>query len=132
MNTDYEAFSNLVKEQFPDTVEGKSGVLSLLFDSISLSIVPVPADPTAVLFRFRVLDLTVLSRAGEFLLAALKGNFFWSGTDGATLSVGKDNMLYLTERRYLNEFPAAEYIESCFEDYVRIVNDWRMRGQTYA
>ena len=56
MNTDYEAFSNLVKEQFPDTVEGKSGVLSLIFDSISLSIVPVPADPTAVLFRFRVLD----------------------------------------------------------------------------
>jgi len=132
MNTDYEEFSKLVREQFPDTVESRGGVLSLFSDSISMTIVPVPADPTAVLFRFRVLDITALSRAGEFLLAALKGNFFWSGTDGATLSVGKDNMLYLTERRYLNEFPTTEYIESCFEDYARRVNDWRMRGQTYA
>lgn len=132
MNTDYAEFSRLVRESYPDTVESNGGVLSLTFDTVSLSIIPVPADPNAVLFRLRVLGLSGLARPFEFALAALKGNFFWSGTSGATLSVGKDNILYLTERRYLNEFPNAQILENCFEEYARSVNDWRMRGQTYA
>lgn len=132
MITDYDEFSRLVKKTYPDTVEGKGGVLSLTFDTIRLSIVPVPSNPSAVLFRLRVLDLKNIGRASDFALAALKGNFFWSGTNGATLSVGKDNMLYLTERRYLDEFTSAAAIENCLNEYAYSVNDWRMRGQTYA
>jgi hypothetical protein len=132
MITDYTEFSRLVKESYPDTVESMGGVLSLTFDTVSLSIVPVPADPTAVLFRLRVMDLNEITKPGKLAIAALKGNLFWSGTEGATLSIGKDNMLYLTERRYLEEFTGSEVIEACFEAYARSVNDWRLRGQTYA
>jgi hypothetical protein len=132
MITDYDEFKRLLKESFPNTSEGSDGVLFLTMDSINISIVPLPGDPGAVMFRLRVLDLKDIGRPGEFAKAALKGNFFWSGTNGATLSVGNDNALYLTERRYLGEFVNTQSIESCLNEFAYSVNDWRMRGQTYA
>ena len=132
MINDYDEFCRLIKESYPDTAESKGGVLSLTIDSISMSVVPVPSDPRAVIFRFRVIDLHEIRRAKGFVIAALKANFFWSGTQGATLSVGKDNVLYLTERRYLQEFVNADDLERCLDEYAYSVNDWRMRGQSYA
>ena len=132
MITDYDEFKRLLKESYPNTTEGVDGVLFLTMDSISISIVPVPSDPGAVMFRLKVLELKDIGRPGEFAKAALKGNFFWSGTNGATLSVGNDNALYLTERRYFDEFVNAQSIERCLNELAYSVNDWRMRGQTYA
>lgn len=71
MITDYDEFKRLLKESYPNTTEGVDGVLFLTMDSISLSIVPVPSDPGAVMFRLKVLELKDIDRPGKFAKAAV-------------------------------------------------------------
>lgn len=64
----------------------------------------------------------------SFAEEALKGNFFWRGTDGATLSYEKDeNAIYLTDR--FDDGAFAD--EAAFADYaagiVATLADWRAR-----
>lgn len=60
MITDYDEFKRLLKESYPNTTEGVDGVLFLTMDSISISIVPVPSDPSAVMFRLKVLEVNYI------------------------------------------------------------------------
>lgn len=71
MITYYDEFKRLLKESYPNTTEGVDGVLFLTMDSISISIVPVPSDPGAVMFRLKVLELKDIGRLGEFAKAAV-------------------------------------------------------------
>ena len=63
--TDYDEFKRLLKEAYPNTTEGVDGVLFLTMDSISISIVPVPSDSGAVMFRLKVLELKDIGRPGD-------------------------------------------------------------------
>ena len=68
----------------------------------------------------------------EFAEDALKGNFFWRGTEGATLSLNEnDNAVYLTDRfdkeAFDDEAAFAEYINA----FLRSVYDWRARLDGY-
>ncbi|MBP5243812.1 MAG: hypothetical protein J6Z28_03725 [Succinivibrio sp.] len=60
-----------MKESYPNTTEGVDGVLFLTMDSISISIVPVPFDLGAVMFRLKVLELKDIVRPGKFAKAAV-------------------------------------------------------------
>jgi len=64
----------------------------------------------------------------SFAEAALKGDFFWRATDGATLSLNTlENAIYLTDRF---DFDAFED-EAAFADYIngfqRTLYDWQER-----
>ena len=66
------------------------------------------------------------------IIIALAGGFFWGGTRGATLSVGKDDALYLTERRAADELSTGDALDTCLEDFARSAQDWRERSRLYA
>ena len=64
----------------------------------------------------------------EFAEAALAGNFFWGGTNGATLSYNEsENAFYLTDRFDDGAFSDEKIFESYVDDFCRTVLDWRMR-----
>lgn len=92
-----------------------------------------PGDPAGdVCVRAKVLDLGAVRRAGAFAVAAVQGNYFWGGTRGATLSLGSDNALWLTERREAAELADAESLEACLADFALTIDDWRERSALYA
>ena len=92
-----------------------------------------PGDPEGnVCVRARALSLDDIPRAGDFAKAAIAGNFFWGGTRGATLSIGPDNALYLTERRDADELIADGGLEQCLADFLLSIGDWKERSALYA
>ena len=67
----------------------------------------------------------------SFAEAALRGNFFWRATDGATISLNtSDNAIYLTDRfdedAFEDETAFADYING----FLRTLYDWQERLST--
>jgi hypothetical protein len=92
----------------------------------------LPGNPAMVVARVRILSMDDVRRSADFAKAALAGNFFWGGTRGATLSVGDDGGLYITERRFAGELAEEEGLESCIDDFTETADDWRERSRLYA
>ena len=132
MITDISEFKRLIKDTYPDMVETGNGGFSLSVESLILTIACVSDESNAIVFRAKIDSLDNIKRAGDLSKAALKGNFFWSGTDGAKLSIGPDNALYLTELRSAEEFLDAATLMSAVDEYVNTVSDWKIRSQQYA
>ncbi len=132
MRIDFHEFTSLLKELRPDAAELQHGVISLALDERTLTFVHAPDDPDSVLIRTRVLSLSELSQPGEFAKAALSGNFFWHATRGAKLSVGSDDVVYLSENRLLEELSDPDSIISAIEDFMDTVTDWQIRSRIYA
>ncbi len=64
--------------------------------------------------------------------AALAGNFFWSGTNGATLSYNKeDKAFYLTDRFEDGAFVEEDVFEAYVNGFLRNLQDWRDRFSVY-
>ena len=105
---------------------------SIATEAGAIEFIHAAGDPVGAVVRARVLDMGQVPRAGAFAKAALAGNFFWSGTGGATLSVGADNALWLTERRLLDELAFEGGLEQCLEDFSATVFAWRERSGLYA
>jgi len=133
MNTDLQSFKKLLWDCYPQTSESSSGVMSVRLDENAvITLASVGSDINNLIVRMRVVDLKDVRRSGDFAKAVLAGNFYWSGTNGATLSVGPDNVLYLTDRRALEEFSDRASLTRCFDDFTRTVSDWQIRSQLYA
>jgi hypothetical protein len=130
-NTFYD-FKDLLKAQHPEAVELANNTISLDLGSAPLLFAPAPNDPDSLIMRTRVLKLADVPRSGDFAKAALAGNFFWHATRGATLSIGPDEALYLTERRLIDEFPDGDDIEASIEEFAMTVTDWQIRSSLYA
>ena len=63
---------------------------------------------------------------------ALQGNFFWTGTNGATLSYNEaENAFYLTDRFDVKAFPSQEMFEDYVNNALRTLQDWRARFALY-
>lgn len=133
MNTDFRDFEERAKERFGEVfVPGEHDSFSLHLDSGTICFFRANGDPEGNVFiRAKILDIGELSRPGDFAKAALGGNFFWSGTRGATISAD-DDAFYLTERRGLEEFADDESLLSCIDDFSSILADWRERSILYA
>ena len=68
-----------------------------------------------------------------FAEAALKGNFFWQATDGATISLNtKENAVYLTDRFDEGAFEDEDAFRDYLDGFLRALFDWRERFDTYA
>ena len=104
------------------------GAFSLTLDGWTVSFAPIPGDPAMALVRSRVLDMEAVARKGSLALAALEGNFFWSGTNGGTLSADADGALWLTERRPVGELAAPGGLEACLSGFAETLSAWRERS----
>ena len=133
MNFDFDQLKTYAAERLPEafTPEG-DGAFALALDGIVLHFVSASGDPAAAIVRAKILDLADVPRAGDFAKAVLAGNFFWSGTRGATLSIGGDNALYATERRPLDELANADGLAQCLDDFSATIADWQERSALYA
>ncbi len=132
MLTDLNSFTQLVQDTFPEAVTSPEGIISVPAGSLTVHIASLPGDPDNLIFRVLVLKMSDVRERGAFAKAALAGNFFWSGTWGATLSLGADDGLYLTERRPLEEFVDQKTLTDCIDNLIRAVSDWQTRSDLYA
>ena len=88
--------------------------------------------PNTAFCRAVVASLGEMKCPGEFAEEALAGNFFWSGTNGATLSYNEaDNAFYLTDRFDDNAFSNEDAFETYVAGFMRTVMDWRERLAIY-
>ncbi len=133
MNTDFEDIRALARARYGGAfAEAGEGIFSVTTEELTVFFVRLPGDSAFVLVRAHVLSMNDVPRRGAFAKAALAGGFFWGGTRGATLSVGKDDALYLTERRAADELSTGDALDTCLEDFARSAQDWRERSRLYA
>ncbi len=84
--------------------------------------------PNTAFCRAIVASLGETKCPDDFAEAALSGNFFWSGTNGATLSYNEDeNAFYLTDRFDDDAFSDDDAFETYIAGFMRTVMDWRER-----
>ncbi|MBR6324731.1 MAG: type III secretion system chaperone [Victivallales bacterium] len=88
--------------------------------------------PGTAFCRAAVATLGGMKCPGGFAEEALAGNFFWSGTDGATLSYNEaENAFYLTDRFDDDAFSDDDAFEAYVAGFMRTVMDWRGRLAVY-
>ncbi len=135
MTSDFESLKTFALERFGGAfADGGAGAFSVaLEDGDAVEFFRAGGEPEGeVSVRAKVLELDSVARPGDFAKSALGGNFFWSGTRGATLSVGVDGALWLTERRAIDELSDAEGFGQCLGDFTETMADWRERSALYA
>ena len=133
MMTDVNQLEDFAETLYADGFTRISnGEFAVAGEQLTLHFAPFPGDPMMVLVRARVLGMENVRRSTDFAKAVLAGNFFWGGTRGATLSVGEDGGLYLTERRPVDELADAEGLEACVDEFNETAGDWRERSELYA
>lgn len=99
-----------------------------LDDTTSVTVFSRSPDDGEVFVRARVGSLEGLANPGDLCEAALQGNLFWQGTDGATLSLNHDEMaLYLTDRRPADTLADAESLGDFLQDFTSTLGVWRNR-----
>lgn len=88
--------------------------------------------PNTAFCRACIASLGETKCPDDFAEAALAGNFFWSGTNGATLSYNEDeNAFYLTDRFDYDAFSDDDAFEAYIAGFMRTVMDWRERLAIY-
>ena len=103
-----------------------------LDDATSLTVFSRSLDDGEVFVRARVGALEGLSNPGDLCEAALQGNLFWQGTDGATLSLNHDEMaLYLTDRRPAEALADEESLGDFLEGFAVTLGVWRTKLEQY-
>ena len=135
MTSDFESLKTMARERLGENfADGGANAFSVATgDGDAIAFFHAGGEPEGeVSVRAKVLDLDEVARPGDFAKAALGGNFFWSGTRGATLSVGADGALWLTERRAIDELSDAEGFGQCLQDFAGTLSDWRERSALYA
>ncbi len=133
MMTDFNQLEDFAETLYADGFTRISdGEFAVAGEQLTLHFASFPGDPMMVLVRARVLGMEDVRRSTDFAKAVLAGNFFWGGTRGATLSVGEDGGLYLTERRPVDELADAEGLEACVDEFNETAGDWRERSELYA
>jgi len=133
MTTDFDQLMKFAETLYADGFSRiGDGEFAVAGDLLTLHFASLPGNPAMVLVRSRVLWMKDVRRSADFAKAVIAGNFFWDGTRGATLSVGEDGGLYLTERRPADELADAEGLEACVDDFNETANDWRERSELYA
>ena len=135
MTSDFESLKTMARERLGENfADGGANAFSVATgDGDAVEFFHAGGEPEGeVSVRAKVLDLDEVARPGDFAKAALGGNFFWSGTRGATLSVGVDGGLWLTERRAIDELSDAEGFRQCLDDFAETVSDWRERSALYV
>lgn len=129
MTTDFSDIRLLASRSFGGSFAPRGDhAFSLALDALTISFAEIPGDPALALVRARLLDMDAVPRKGGLAIAAMEGNFFWSGTNGGTLSVGEDGALWLTERRPVSELATPDGFAACLSDFSLDAATWRERS----
>ena len=132
MSTSFDDVASLAESRYRDAfARGEGNSFSLLEDGRQIDFFQVPGEPATAVVRARVLSIANMHRAADFAKACIAGNFFWSGTRGATLSISADDVLYLTERRPLDELADVDGFDACLENIMQAITDWQERSALY-
>ena len=132
-DSEFGQLRELAENRFPGRVARLGGgAFAIVRDDLPVTFAPIAGSPEYALARVPVLSIGDLARPGAFAVAALAGNFFWAGANGATLSAGEDGKLYMTDRRALSEFGDADALERFLDEFSEAASDWRERSALYA
>ena len=112
----------------PEAVETTDYGFTIYIRDTTLAFFWAGGDHGACYCRAMVAELGDKECPTAFAEAALKGNFFWRATDGATLSLNaSDNAIYLTDRFDENAFEDETAFADYFNGFLRTLYDWRER-----
>ena len=86
-------------------------------------------DPETVYLRAEVGSAAELANPAHYLRAALAGNRFGLGTNGAVLSLGEDEAatIYLTQRTTADVADSPESLEAALQPFAAALCRWRER-----
>jgi len=129
MTIDVSALTADAVEAFgEEAVAGDGQVVRIDLGDTSLAFVARADGADALVCRAFVAGITRLDDPAAFCREALEANFFWSGTEGATLSVDADaTALYLTERLSPDEIAGPEALGDYVRAFVETLSSWRLR-----
>ena len=91
-------------------------------------------DPETVYLRAEVGSAAELANPAHYLRAALAGNRFGLGTNGAVLSLGDDEKatVYLTQRMTADIAATPEALEAALQPFAAALVRWRERLELEA
>ena len=119
---------------FRNRYENKKGVDGMKLEKINtgageIAVVrPDEAEAGSAYLRAEVGTLEGNADKNSFVLSALRGNFLYLDTDGATLSLGKDGVsVYLTYRCADAVLDAEETRSQMIDSFTAVVRIWRER-----
>ena len=92
-----------------------------------------PGEASGLVYcRARIAPLDPEACPAKFAESLLQGNFFWSGTRGATISFSEqEREIYLTDRFDEGAFPEDGDLSRYVSDFARTLDDWRVRRSAY-
>ena len=88
-----------------------------------------PGEASGLVYcRARIASLDPEKCPAKFAESLLQGNFFWSGTRGATISFCEpEHEIYLTDRFDEGAFAEDDDFSRYVADFSRTLDDWRVR-----
>ena len=133
MTSNLERLSEMASEMWTEKAVSADDIGFVLeLGDVKMSFFSHDGLPNTAFCRAVVASLGEMKCPGEFAEEALAGNFFWSGTNGATLSYNEaDNAFYLTDRFDDNAFSNEDEFETYVAGFMRTVMDWRERLAIY-
>jgi len=115
-----------------ESVERDATTVRIDLDDATVAFVVREEDDVGVLCRAFVSALTRVDDPAALCREALEANFFWRGTDGATLSVNPSaTALYLTERLPPGEVDGPEALYASVDRFVEQIVAWRLRVRAH-
>ena len=100
-------------------------------EDVKLSFFAPGGDSGVAYCRALVGKLDECECPADFAEAALRGNFFWRGTEGAVISLNLDeNAIYLTDRFDESAFEDEAAFRNYINDFLRTLFDWQEHLET--
>lgn len=119
-------FIESVKAQMPAGAELGSGRFVVMgTPSGEVSFVVPENDPETVVARAEVGSLEGVADPEAFLRDMMAANRFWTGTNGAVLSLGDGDKVYLTARYEDDLFVDEEALGNVIGALAGTLKDWR-------
>ncbi len=112
----------------PETISSDEYGFTLDANDVKLSFFAPGGESGAAYCRALVGKLEERKCPADFAEAALRGNFFWRGTEGAVISLNLDeNAIYLTDRFDEGAFEDDDAFRDYINDFLRTLFDWQER-----
>ena len=133
MTSNLERLSEMASEMWTEKAVSTDDIGFVLeLGDVKMSFFSHDGLPNTAFCRAVVASLGEMKCPDGFAEEALAGNFFWSGTNGATLSYNEDeNSFYLTDRFDDDAFSDDDAFEAYIAGFMRTVMDWRERLAIY-
>ena len=133
MTSNLEKLGEMASEMWTEKAVSTDDIGFVLeLGDVKMSFFSHDALPNTAFCRACIASLGETKCPDDFAEAALAGNFFWSGTNGATLSYNEDeNAFYLTDRFDDDAFSDDDAFETYIAGFMRTVMDWRERLAIY-